>query len=160
MNAGLMAGLPNGITGAVRKAVGLIAGTPASIASLGTNGCVYMANAAAYAVGTVVANTPKRVLSIAGKGQLNWVAIADATAGVTDRVVITMDGSNVIRDVSMALNPAGQGFCALGGLMTGASGDNLIAFQPVLFDSSCSIDVYSNSATSSAILYVNGEIHA
>ena len=156
MNGGVMAGLPNGITGAVRKATGLIVGTPVSASGASITGAVQNANAASYAVGTVAANTLKRVLTISGKGQLNWVALADATAGLTDRIVITTDG-NVLRDVSLFL---GHGFCALGGLQVAPSGDAAISFQPVLFDSSCTIDVASTSATASMTLYVNGEVHA
>lgn len=159
MNGGVMAGLPNGITGAVRKATGLIVGTPVSAAGASITGAAQNANAASYAVGTVAANTLKRVATISGKGQLNWVALADATAGLTDRIVITTDG-NVLRDVSLLLNPAGQGLCALGGLQVAPSGDPAISFQPVLFDSSCTIDVASTSATASMTLYVNGEVHA
>ena len=156
MNGGVMAGLPNGITGAVRKATGLIVGTPVSASGASITGAAQNANAASYAVGTVAANTLKRVLTISGKGQLNWVALADATAGLTDRIVITTDG-NVLRDVSLFL---GQGLCALGGLQVAPSGDAAISFQPVLFDSSCTIDVASTSATASMTLYVNGEVHA
>lgn len=145
------------IIGGDRKATGLFLGTPNAIA--GFSNVAALVSPASAASGTLVANTLKTILSLTGRGMIDWLAVAESSGAYTDRIKITVDG-NVIYDSTKAMPGTGYGYVVLGSAAALGSGDYFVTKRPVYFDATFLVEVASTSASSTQTLYYAGETHA
>lgn len=93
--------------------------------------------------GALTAATLLTLHNLTGRGRLNELTLytKDATAR-TVRLQLTIDGLVVFDATSSSIATPGYGIVALGGGIVSAQG--LMAFQPVLWNTSCVIKVASS----------------
>ena len=139
-----------------RKVSGLLNGGASTLVYASTGAA---ANCASVSVGTLSAGVLKKVLSISGKGQVNFLmALENAAGPYNNQIKVTLDGT-VIFDKTVAIT-AQYGVIAVGyGAGAVASGDFLAMHQPIQFESSLLVEIASSSASSSQALYYNAETH-
>ena len=140
-----------------RKVTGLLNGGASTLVYANTGAA---ANCASVSVGTLSAGVLKKVLSISGKGQVNFLmALENAAGPYNNQIKVTLDGT-VIFDKTVAIT-AQYGVIAVGyGAGAVATGDFLAMHQPIQFESSLLVEIASSSASSSQVLYYNAETHA
>lgn len=139
-----------------RKVTGLLNGGASTLVYVNTGAA---ANCASVSVGTLSAGVLKKVLSISGKGQVNFLmALENAGGPYNNQVKVTLDGTVIFdKTVSISTN---YGVIAVGyGAGALASGDFLAMHQPIQFESSLLVEIASSSASSSQALYYNAETH-
>ena len=141
-----------------RKVSGLLNGGASTLVYASTGAA---ANCASVSVGTLSAGVLKKVLSISGKGQVNFLmALENAAGPYNNQIKVTLDGTVIFdKTVSISQN---YGVIAVGygaGAVV-ASGDFLAMHQPIQFESSLLVEIASSSASSSQVLYYNAETHA
>ena len=140
-----------------RKVTGLLNGGASTLVYANTGAA---ANCASVSVGTLSAGVLKKVLSISGKGRINFLmALENGVGPYNNQVKVTLDGTVIFdKTVSISTN---YGVIAVGyGAGAVASGDFLAMHQPIQFESSLLVEVASSSASSSQVLYYNAETHA
>ena len=140
-----------------RKVSGLLNGGASTLVYANTGAA---ANCASVSVGTLSAGVLKKVLSISGKGQVNFLmALENAAGPYNNQVKVTLDGT-VIFDKTASISQ-NYGVIAVGyGAGAVASGDFLAMHQPIQFESSLLVEIASSSASSTQVLYYNAETHA
>lgn len=140
-----------------RKVSGLLNGGASTLVYADTGAA---ANCASVSVGTLSAGVLKKVLSISGKGQINFLMAREIGVGpYNNQVKVTLDGT-VIFDKTVSISP-NYGVIAVGyGAGAVATGDFLAMHQPIQFESSLLVEIASSSASSSQVLYYNAETHA
>ena len=140
-----------------RKVSGLLNGGESTLVYANTGAA---ANCASVSVGTLSAGVLKKVLSISGKGQINFLmALENNGAGpYNNQIKVTLDGTVIFdKTVSISQN---YGVIAVGyGAGAVATGDFLAMHQPIQFESSLLVEIASSSASSSQALYYNAETH-
>ena len=139
-----------------RKVSGLLNGGASTLVYADTGAA---ANCASVSVGTLSAGVLKKVLSISGKGQINFLMAREIGVGpYNNQVKVTLDGT-VIFDKTVSISP-NYGVIAVGyGAGAVATGDFLAMHQPIQFESSLLVEIASSSASSSQTLYYNAETH-
>lgn len=140
-----------------RKVTGLLNGGASTLVYANTGAA---ANCASVSVGTLSAGVLKKVLSISGKGRINFLmALENGVGPYNNQVKVTLDGVEIFNKTpSVAQN---YGVMAVGyGAGALASGDFLAMHQPIQFESSLLVEIASSSASSSQVLYYNAETHA
>jgi len=139
-----------------RKVTGLLNGGASTLVYASTGAA---ANCASVSVGTLSAGVLKKVLSISGKGQVNFLmALENGVGPYNNQVKVTLDGT-VIFDKAVFI-PQSYGVIAVGyGAGAVATGDFLAMHQPIQFESSLLVEIASSSASSTQILYYNAETH-
>ena len=140
-----------------RKVSGLLNGGASTLVYADTGAA---ANCASVSVGTLSAGVLKKVLSISGKGQVNFLmALENAAGPYNNQIKVTLDGT-VIFDKTASVSQ-NYGVIAVGyGAGAVATGDFLAMHQPIQFESSLLVEIASSSASSSQVLYYNAETHA
>ena len=139
-----------------RKVSGLLNGGASTLVYASTGAA---ANCASVSVGTLSAGVLKKVLSISGKGQINFLmALENAAGPYNNQIKVTLDGTVIFdKTVSISQN---YGVIAVGyGAGAVATGDFLAMHQPIQFESSLLVEIASSSASSSQTLYYNAETH-
>ena len=139
-----------------RKVTGLLNGGASTLVYLNTGAA---ANCASVSVGTLSAGVLKKVLSISGKGRINFLmALEHGVGPYNNQVKVTLDGTVIFdKTVSISQN---YGVIAVGyGAGALASGDFLAMHQPIQFESSLLVEIASSSASSYQTLYYNAETH-
>ena len=139
-----------------RKVSGLLNGGASTLVYASTGAA---ANCASVSVGTLSAGVLKKVLSISGKGQINFLmALENAAGPYNNQIKVTLDGTVIFdKTVSISQN---YGVIAVGyGAGAVATVDFLAMHQPIQFESSLLVEVASSSASSSQVLYYNAETH-
>ena len=140
-----------------RKVSGLLNGGASTLVYANTGAA---ANCASVSVGTLSAGVLKKVLSISGKGQINFLmALENAAGPYNNQIKVTLDGTVIFdKTVSISQN---YGVIAVGyGAGAVATGDFLAMHQPIQFESSLLVEIASSSESSSQVLYYNAETHA
>lgn len=139
-----------------RKVSGLLNGGASTLVYASTGAA---ANCASVSVGTLSAGVLKKVLSISGKGQINFLMALEVGVGpYNNQIKVTLDGT-VIFDKTVSI-PQNYGVIAVGyGAGAVATGDFLAMHQPIQFESSLLVEIASSSASSSQTLYYNAETH-
>lgn len=140
-----------------RKVSGLLNGGASTLVYANTGAA---ANCASVSVGTLSAGVLKKVLSISGKGQVNFLmALENGVGPYNNQVKVTLDGTVIFdKTVSISQN---YGVIAVGyGAGAVATGDFLAMHQPIQFESSLLVEIASSSASSYQVLYYNAETHA
>ena len=140
-----------------RKVSGLLNGGASTLVYASTGAA---ANCASVSVGTLSAGVLKKVLSISGKGQVNFLmALENGPGSYNNQIKVTLDGTVIFdKTVSISQN---YGVIAVGyGAGAVATGDFLAMHQPIQFESSLLVEIASSSASSSQVLYYNAETHA
>ena len=139
-----------------RKVSGLLNGGASTLVYANTGAA---ANCASVSVGTLSAGVLKKVLSISGKGQVNFLmAMENGPGYYNNQIKVTLDGTAIFdKTVSISQN---YGVIAVGyGAGAVATGDFLAMHQPIQFESSLLVEIASSSASSSQTLYYNAETH-
>ena len=139
-----------------RKVSGLLNGGASTLVYANTGAA---ANCASVSVGTLSAGVLKKVLSISGKGRINFLMALEIGVGpYNNQVKVTLDGTVIFdKTVSISQN---YGVIAVGyGAGAVATGDFLAMHQPIQFESSLLVEIASSSASSSQTLYYNAETH-
>ena len=139
-----------------RKVTGLLNGGASTLVYANTGAA---ANCASVYVGTLSAGVLKKVLSISGKGRINFLmALENGVGPYNNQVKVTLDGT-VIFDKTVPISQ-NYGVMAVGyGAGALASGDFLAMHQPIQFESSLLVEIASSSASSYQTLYYNAETH-
>ena len=140
-----------------RKVTGLLNGGASTLVYANTGAA---ANCASVYVGTLSAGVLKKVLSISGKGRINFLMALEGGVGpYNNQIKVTLDGTVIFdKTVSISQN---YGIIAVGyGIGSATSGDFLAMHQPIQFESSLLVEIASSSASSSQVLYYNAETHA
>lgn len=140
-----------------RKVTGLLNGGASTLVYANTGAA---ANCASVSVGTLSAGVLKKVLSISGKGRINFLmALENGVGPYNNQVKVTLDGVEIFNKTSSV--SANYGIIAVGyGIGSATSGDFLAMHQPIQFESSLLVEIASSSASSSQVLYYNAETHA
>jgi len=139
-----------------RKVTGLLNGGASTLVYANTGAA---ANCASVSVWPLSAGVLKKVLSISGKGQVNFLMALESGVGpYNNQVKVTLDGTVIFdKTVSISQN---YGVIAVGyGAGAVASGDFLAMHQPIQFESSLLVEIASSSASSLQTLYYNAETH-
>ena len=139
-----------------RKVTGLLNGGASTLVYANTGAA---ANCASVYVGTLSAGVLKKVLSISGKGRINFLmALENGVGPHNNQIKVTLDGTVIFdKTVSISTN---YGVIAVGyGAGALASGDFLAMHQPIQFESSLLVEIASSSASSYQTLYYNAETH-
>lgn len=99
----------------------------------------------AYASSSVAANALQDMLSITGRGVLNFVAAhTNDTTSRTVRLKITVDGTSVFDATSSAITTSGNGVVGIGCVVGAATTPCVVVFQPVRFYASCLVQIASS----------------
>lgn len=109
--------------------------------------------------GALTANTLATALTLTGRGQLNFAAVAavDATSR-TMRIKVTIDGTSVFDATSATCTTTANGIVAVGHLLYSSS-DTVPVFQPIPYHSSCLVEIASSlSETDKIRSHVNYEV--
>ena len=140
-----------------RKVTGLLNGGASTLVYANTGAA---ANCASVSVGTLSAGVLKKVLSISGKGRINFLmALENGLGPYNNQVKVTLDGVEIFNKTSSV--STNYGIIAVGyGIGSATSGDYLAMHQPIQFESSLLVEIASSSASSSQVLYYNAETHA
>jgi hypothetical protein len=140
-----------------RKVTGLLNGGASTLVYANTGAA---ANCASVSVGTLSAGVLKKVLSISGKGRINFLmALENGVGPYNNQVKVTLDGVEIFNKTSSV--SGNYGIIAVGyGIGSATSGDFLAMHQPIQFESSLLVEIASSSASSSQVLYYNAETHA
>lgn len=140
-----------------RKVTGLLNGGASTLVYANTGAA---ANCASVSVGTLSAGVLKKVLSISGKGRINFLmALENGVGPYNNQVKVTLDGVEIFNKTSSV--SGNYGVIAVGyGAGAVATGDFLAMHQPIQFESSLLVEIASSSASSSQVLYYNAETHA
>lgn len=140
-----------------RKVTGLLNGGESTLVYANTGAA---ANCASVSVGMLSAGVLKKVLSISGKGRINFLmALENGVGPYNNQVKVTLDGVEIFNKTSSV--SGNYGIIAVGyGIGSATSGDFLAMHQPIQFESSLLVEIASSSASSSQVLYYNAETHA
>lgn len=139
-----------------RKVTGLLNGGESTLVYANTGAA---ANCASVSVGTLSAGVLKKVLSISGKGRINFLMALENGGSYNNQVKVTLDGVEIFNKTSSV--SGNYGIIAVGyGIGSATSGDFLAMHQPIQFESSLLVEIASSSASSSQVLYYNAETHA
>ena len=138
-----------------RKVTGLLNGGASTLVYANTGAA---ANCASVSVGTLSAGVLKKVLSISGKGQVNFLmALENAAGPYNNQIKVTLDGTVIFdKTVSISQN---YGVIAVGYGAGAGTAEFLAMHQPIQFESSLLVEIASSSASSSQTLYYNAETH-
>ena len=138
-----------------RKVSGLLNGGASTLVYANTGAA---ANCASVSVGTLSAGVLKKVLSISGKGQVNFLmALENAAGPYNNQIKVTLDGTAIFdKTVSISQN---YGVIAVGYGAGAGTAEFLAMHQPIQFESSLLVEIASSSASSSQTLYYNAETH-
>ena len=138
-----------------RKVSGLLNGGASTLVYASTGAA---ANCASVSVGTLSAGVLKKVLSISGKGQVNFLmALENGVGPYNNQVKVTLDGTVIFdKTVSISQN---YGVIAVGYGAGAGTAEFLAMHQPIQFESSLLVEIASSSASSSQVLYYNAETH-
>lgn len=138
-----------------RKVSGLLNGGASTLVYANTGAA---ANCASVSVGTLSAGVLKKVLSISGKGQVNFLmALENAAGPYNNQIKVTLDGTVIFdKTVSISQN---YGVIAVGYGAGAGTAEFLAMHQPIQFESSLLVEIASSSASSSQALYYNAETH-
>lgn len=156
MNPGTFQGI--GSTTAGRKVVGLLAATSPSA---GSTAIVPMANYARCATVSATSaaadiNALQQIVSISGRGRINWAALYHGGSSLNLRAVLEVDGVRLF-DQNLGTTYSDFGFVMLGG---GPATSPISAiFQPIEFSSSFRILGGLSAASNSMIARFNVEIY-
>ena len=139
-----------------RKVSGLLNGGASTLVYASTGAA---ANCASVSVGTLSAGVLKKVLSISGKGQINFLmALENNGAGpYNNQIKVTLDGTVIFdKTVSISQN---YGVIAVGYGAGAGTAEFLAMHQPIQFESSLLVEIASSSESSYQTLYYNAETH-
>ena len=110
----------------------------------------------AYASGALTANTLATVLSVTGRGRVNWLcAFAADSTSRTIRLKVTVDGVSIFDATSSAITSPNLGIIAIG------SGNDSAGYmmQPIDFNSSLLVQIASSlTETDKVTARVNYEV--
>lgn len=139
-----------------RQVTSLLNGGYSTLVYVGSG---FAANCASAAAGTLSVGVLKKLLSISGRGQVNFLMALENGAGpYNNQLKVTLDGI-VIFDKTRSVS-ANYGLIAVGyGVGSATSGDYMTMHQPIQFESSLLVEVASSSASSSQVLHYNAETH-
>ena len=138
-----------------RKVSGLLNGGASTLVYANTGAA---ANCASVSVGTLSAGVLKKVLSISGKGRINFLmALENGVGPYNNQIKVTLDGTVIFdKTVSISQN---YGVIAVGYGAGAGTAEFLAMHQPIQFESSLLVEIASSSASSSQTLYYNAETH-
>ena len=156
MNPGTFQGI--GSTTAGRKVVGLLAATSPSA---GSTAIVPMANYARCATVPATSaaadiNALQQIVSISGRGRINWAALNHGGLNLNLRAVLEVDGVRLF-DQNFGTTYSDFGFVMLGGGQSTSPASAI--FQPIEFSSSFRILGGLSAASNLMIARFNVEIY-
>ena len=115
-----------------------------------------------YTSGALTANTLATILSVTGRGSINFASAysADATTR-TIRLKITIDGVSVFDATTNSISTNATGLVGIGGVIDSSTNYTMPIFQPVRFYSSCLVQIASSlSETNKITTDINYETDA
>ena len=163
MNAGTFPGAGSGLGGAAPRVVGMLVSPSAStVASSASSVITAMANCARAASSSLAApvadvNVLSPILTVYGRGKINWASLQCGASSFNLRAVLEIDGVRIF-DQSFGTTYTDAGFVLLGGGQ-GATAPANVVFQPIEFRSSLRILGGCTSTASSMIARYNAEIY-
>lgn len=110
--------------------------------------------------GALTAATLATVLSVTGRGTLNFCAAKSGdTTSRTIRLKVTIDGRSIFDSTTSAITVTGHGLIAVGNIASSATPSSVI-FQPIPFSTSCLVQIASSlSETDKITTVVNYEVN-
>lgn len=155
MNAGTFPGAGAGLGGAAPRVTGLLR---SSAVAVGVSSIAAAAQCAQSTVATTVAdaNALVQIVSVTGRGCINWAGFYPGTA-VTGRVVLEIDGQRVA-DRTSAFSGS-NGLILVGGGDGSTTPPNAV-FQPIRFNSGFRILGGASASSTTLFAAVNAEIYA